>query len=233
MAKKLIFWLTKKTEYNKFSEEFSSTRKTPLSEFSLLKEHLQNAKKVLYVGCGNGRNIPLLQELGAEVIGLDASEGLLEEAKKNVMNNNFVHAKAESLPFNEESFDGVVAFASLHHLTNKKHRQKAFSEVFRVLESGGVFCGTVWNLFQKRFDKNEKQAKTRALFLPWWNKNDFLIPWGQKKLPRLYYRFSPKELEKILKESGFCDIEIFSQKEKGEKGKPLEGKNICFVAKKQ
>jgi N-acetylglucosaminyldiphosphoundecaprenol N-acetyl-beta-D-mannosaminyltransferase len=232
------FWLTKKTAYNDFSGEFSQTRKIPLPEFSLFEEALKDAKKILYIGCGNGRNIPLLAKKNREVVGLDASEGLLEEAKKNsnlqsqASHLKFVHGFAENLPFQNEEFDAVVAFASLHHITSKKKRKKAFSEAYRVLKKDGVFLGTVWNLFQKRFAEHEKKAKKRARFLPWWNENDFFIPWGQQKLPRLYYRFSADKLENILQKSGFLQIETFGQKENGKKGGVYEGKNICFVGKK-
>lgn len=242
-----MFWLTKKTAYNHFSEEFSQTRKIPLPEFSLFEEELKNAKKILYIGCGNGRNIPLLQKNGAEVVGLDASEGLIEEAKKNVGNEpapieadlrgrdhsvTFVHGFAEDLPFENEEFDGIVAFASLHHITNTKKRETAFKEAFRVLKKNGTFLGTVWNLYQGRFAEHEKKAKMRARFLPWWKKNDFLIPWGKQKIPRLYYRFSTEELQKLLEKNGFEKIDIFSQNKEKEKTHPYGGMNICFVGKK-
>lgn len=242
----MYFWLTKKTAYNDFFKEFSQTRKTPLPEFSLFINFLfppneqreKNAKKILYIGCGNGRNIPLLQKNGAKIYALDASEELLKEAKKNIRNGcnhsvKFIHGYAEKLPFANETFDAVIAFASLHHIGSKKKREKAFSEAFRVLKKNGVFLGTVWNLHQKQFEKYKKKAKKRALFLPWWSENDFCIPWGKQKLPRLYYRFSARELENLLKRSGFTTLSVFSQNEHMEKTEPYGGKNICFFAKKE
>jgi len=231
----LRFWITKQTAYDRFSQDFSQTRKTPLPEFSLFEKYLspeRKKKNILYIGCGNGRNIPLLQKYGT-VTGIDASEQLLLEAKKNIGGDvALVHGDAACLPFAKNRFDVVVAFASLHHMTSEKKRKKAFSEAFRVLKPDGVFLGTVWNLHQKRFMEQKKNARLRALFLPWWRKNDYVIPWGQKKIPRMYHCFSVQSLENMLQKSGFRHVSCFSQKDM-KKAPPHAGKNICFVAYKK
>jgi len=49
-------------------------------------------------------------------------------------NITFVSGAAESLPFENGSFDTVIASLSLHHWQNK---QKGLREAFRVLKDGG------------------------------------------------------------------------------------------------
>ncbi len=227
----LKFWLTKRTSYDAFAEEFAQTREKPWPEADIFRELITLEMEVLDAGCGNGRNIPLLTAAGATVTGVDASVELLAHARKQNTNAKLIQGQVEALPFSMNSFDAVFSTAVLHHLPNHKLRILVFFEAIRVLKPGGIFTGTVWNLRQERFVDTRKQAKRRTKYLLWWKSEDLVIPWGEKRLPRLYHTFSPKSLQAYLKQAGFTDIELFSVVD-GKKAAVLDGKNICFVAKK-
>jgi ubiquinone/menaquinone biosynthesis C-methylase UbiE len=97
-------------------------------------------KKVLDAGCGTGRNIQLLLNLGARrVIGVDLTPKLLDFAKKKFKNNKkielFKHNLEERLPFKNESFDVIVCCKTLPHISNIKQTLNEFN---RVLKKGGV-----------------------------------------------------------------------------------------------
>ena len=93
-------------------------------------EEVVKGKKVADIGCGYGRNRPIVEKLGGEWIGVEPFEG----------GNHTVVASAEDLPFEDNSFDVVVMDAVLEHIPDVG---AAFSEVGRILKPGGVFIGYV------------------------------------------------------------------------------------------
>lgn len=115
-----------------------------------LLEMLKGVKgmKVLDLGCGTGRMTKKLLELGAEVVGVDVSEEMLNVARKKCRGAEFVLGDSANLPFGEGEFDLVVASFLIVHL---KGLEKSFDEVYRVLKPGGVFIVT--NVNQRKAPK--------------------------------------------------------------------------------
>lgn len=87
-------------------------------------------KRVVDVGCGYGRNRPIVEGVGGEWVGVEPFEG----------GAHTVVGSAEDLPFEDASFDVVVMDAVLEHVPDV---DAAFGEVARVLRPGGVFVGYV------------------------------------------------------------------------------------------
>lgn len=86
---------------------------------------------VLDVGCGRGRLIRLLRDLGVAVVGFDASPTMLRAAP-----GPRVREDAGALPFTDESFQGAAALYMLYHLPDP---QVTLAECHRVLKPGGLF----------------------------------------------------------------------------------------------
>ena len=97
-------------------------------------------KRILDLGCGQGELSIMLTRLGAEVIGVDLGEKLVELSKEiariNEVECSFRVANITDLPFDDESFDFVVGIGILHHLPVKGLRD-AVDEGHRVLKPGG------------------------------------------------------------------------------------------------
>jgi SAM-dependent methyltransferase len=92
--------------------------------------------RVLDAGCGGGRTSAWLVEQGAEVIGFDTSEELLRLARDRLPSAAFVHGDlAEPLPFENSTFDVVVASLVMHYL---RDWAPTLRELRRVLRPGGV-----------------------------------------------------------------------------------------------
>jgi ubiquinone/menaquinone biosynthesis C-methylase UbiE len=95
--------------------------------------------RILDVACGPGVVTAAVASEAAEVVGLDATEAMLDRARKRaegagLSKVSFTTGNAESLPFDDNSFDGVVNRAALHHFENPA---AAVNEMFRVLKPGG------------------------------------------------------------------------------------------------
>jgi ubiquinone/menaquinone biosynthesis C-methylase UbiE len=99
--------------------------------------------RCLDLGCGTGVFVPLLDELGWTVVGVDLSDDQLRVARERVgdIAEALLPADAQSLPFEDRSFDAVTA-ALVY--TDIDRYDLALLEVARVLRPGGrlVHVGT-------------------------------------------------------------------------------------------
>ncbi len=102
--------------------------------------------RIIDLGCGTGRySEPLSVHFRADVIGIDPSEKMLEEARKKSSRSTviFKQASGEKLPIEERSTDMVFMSMVFHHLADSGHTAH---ECHRVLRDGGYVCirnGTV------------------------------------------------------------------------------------------
>ena len=95
-------------------------------------------KRVLDIGCGEGRFSRLLTRLEADVTGVDLTEPLLERARKLAAGSErYVVGDAESLPlFPDDRFDMAVSYIVLVDLMDYRASIEA---AYRVLKPGGRF----------------------------------------------------------------------------------------------
>lgn len=94
--------------------------------------------RVLDAGCGQGTHSRELLRRGARVTGLDGSTGLLDVARQRLGPDVALHHGdlADPLPFEDGSFDVVLASLVLHYLHDW---HPTLSEFHRVLVPGGRF----------------------------------------------------------------------------------------------
>ncbi len=100
-------------------------------EAKYIYQELKDYQKILDVGCGIGSFEQKLLDLN--IIGLDNSTEMLEEARKK-SNKTFVLGNAENLPFKDSSFNAVFYVATLEFLDNYK---MAIQEAKRVTKPNG------------------------------------------------------------------------------------------------
>jgi len=89
--------------------------------------------RTLDLGCGTGRNLPLLPP-DARAVALDPSPEALQRARRRAPAVPLVQARAEALPFRDGTFDTVLSglvFCSVGEPS------RGLAEVRRVLRPGG------------------------------------------------------------------------------------------------
>ena len=112
-------------------------------------------KNVLEVGCGMGSVSQLMALYGANVTAIDLTSRAVQNTKKrfeilkqrypsleNLKKTRILEANAESLPFEENSFDFVISWGVIHHSPNT---QRCLNEISRVLKKGGQTSGMVYH----------------------------------------------------------------------------------------
>jgi ubiquinone/menaquinone biosynthesis C-methylase UbiE len=167
----------------------SSTRQfiPPLLDLAEISEKMS----ILDVGCGPGYVSAAAAEHGAIPIGLDFSEEMIAIAKKKFPRIQFRQGDAQSLPFQDATFDRVVANFALLHLANPA---RACAEAARVLKPGGRFAFTTWaKISENPFVKLVDDAIRAHANL------DVDLPPG----PPHYLFESEEEFRKALERAGF------------------------------
>ena len=94
----------------------------------------QAGEFVLDLGCGDGQLTERVVALGSHVLGVDASAEMVAAARARGI--EATHGNAESLPFQEATFDAVFSNAALHWV---RDQNAMMGEVHRVLKPGGRF----------------------------------------------------------------------------------------------
>jgi SAM-dependent methyltransferase len=94
-------------------------------------------RRTLDLGCGEGRLSRDLKRLGHTAVGVDRSPTMLAAARSADPTIELHEADAAALPFEEASFDLVIAFMSLQDIEDLAG---AVAEAGRVLGPRGHFC---------------------------------------------------------------------------------------------
>jgi ubiquinone/menaquinone biosynthesis C-methylase UbiE len=230
-----------KADYSKIAPDFSRTRNKYWEEMRGFAKRLAPGDRVLDLGCGNGRLYEVLQDLSISYLGVDNSRELIDFAKKRWNENEkrkFLVGDATDLAWwKGEKYNAVFMIAVLHHVPGKELRKKVFENAAKILEPGGFFIMTNWNLFEGKYPgyilKNilRKIAGRRKLDF-----TDALIPWkdagtGEVMAERYFHAFTLRELDRLVKEAGLEIVENFYSLG-GEKSRFWQGKNIVTIAKK-
>jgi len=94
-------------------------------------------KKVLDIASGEGYGSNLISEYATTVIGIDISEEAIIHSQSTYKkeNLNFRQGSALDIPLENSSFDVVISFETLEHISD---HQKMMSELKRVLKPDGI-----------------------------------------------------------------------------------------------
>ncbi|MDD5184115.1 MAG: arsenite methyltransferase [Paludibacter sp.] len=111
------------------------------TQFATIKE----GDSVLDLGSGAGNDCFVARAIVGEkgkITGIDFTDAMLEKARRNVeklgfVNVEFIQGDIEEMPLENNQFDVIVSNCVLNLVPDKN---KAFSEMYRVLKPEGHFC---------------------------------------------------------------------------------------------
>lgn len=109
---------------------------------AVVRDLLPFGGTVLDVGAGTGALAGWIQRAGYDVVGVDASTGMLVEALRNGVGAVFA-AYASALPFEDGVFDLALSVATMHHLETPERVASTIAEMGRVVRPGGYVL--IWD----------------------------------------------------------------------------------------
>lgn len=214
--------------YNSHATSFATTRNKFWRDGEYIAQLLPQQGRILDVGCGNGRLTTFLS-LDVDYTGVDNAENIIKIAQKQYANDNrtFAVGSMMELPFADNSFDCVIACASLHHVPGYAAQLQSLQEMHRVLQADGFLVCTVWNLRHPHY---------RELYK--FTEEDFEKNGGDMEVPykadgaithRFVHAFTEEELETLLVDAGFTTFSIQGIHE-GVVGDTSSGSNFLVLA---
>ena len=184
-----------------WEEYYSVLRKLPdwlkkpvpfiVDSLSLLKEH--EARIVLDLGCGVGRNSIYLGKEGFGVIGVDISRSALKKAKawakiEGVPSVTVLRCSMTNLPFVRQTFHAVISVSVIHHAA-KEDIKEAIDEIQKVLKDNGLFIANLLSTDDYRYGSGLKIEDGTFQIL-----EDFEV----KQFKEIHHFFSQKEVQTLL-----------------------------------
>ena len=223
--------------YETFAGAFAATRRRIQPGIRRVLGDFPRSGRWLDLGCGSGALALEWIRLKRKGLyhGLDFSTGLLAEAEKVLegvaltkgLRVKFGQADLTSMDwtkrFKPGSFDGILAFAVLHHIPGEELRLGLLKQIRDLLKPKGIFIHSEW-----QFQYSEKLMKR---CLPWEfigltsedvELGDTLMDWRyalEDQKERVGYRyvhlFTRAELEALVEEAGFRIIDEFESDGEG------------------
>ncbi len=115
-------------------------------------------KKILELGCGQGRDSIFFASNNIDVVALDSSKVAIDALsnftnEKNLSLRPMIHNANEGIPFDDSSFDAVYAHMFFNMRFGDEKLEFLFLEVKRVLSEDGL------NFFSVRSDHDAMYRK--------------------------------------------------------------------------
>lgn len=133
---KYDFWAYIYNQY--WGARYCKTNLPPFEKL-LQKYHIRQGANILDLYCGTGHMAQYLIEQGYQVTGVDISEAMLQYARDNAPNAQFIldDARFFNLP---PTFDAVISpSGSLNHMMTIEEMQQVFTNVYNALLNNRVF----------------------------------------------------------------------------------------------
>lgn len=132
------------SSYDRIAEEYTARiagelEHKPLDRMLLddFAARFRGAGSVCDLGCGPGHVARYLHDRGVDILGIDLSPGMLEQARKLNPALEFQQGNLLELGVRDGAWVAIVAFYSIVHIP-KTDILQALREMFRVLAPGGL-----------------------------------------------------------------------------------------------
>ena len=128
--------MTQKEYWESVSPTKNFTTPFQVDEFS---KYVSTDDLILDVGCGYGRTLQQLHTIGyTRLMGVDFAQGMISRGKVLYPHLDLRTMEQGTLPFPDESVDGVILFAVITCIWNSDEQQALIREIRRVLKPGGI-----------------------------------------------------------------------------------------------
>jgi len=98
-------------------------------------------KKICDIGCADGRNLVLLNDVGFDAYGVDISEEIIARTRENLgarkLNSELRVGTNSNIPFDNDYFDFLLSWNACYYMGDERDFDRYLQEYSRVLKPGG------------------------------------------------------------------------------------------------
>lgn len=140
----MTIWDNIYKKYKKDGQEYATLQPGLIPEFlNFIQKRDFKIKKVLDIGCGNGKYLIFLKSLGFKTDGIDSSPTAVEMTKEILKDDsNILLADIYKYDLPKEQYDLVISIAAIHHGL-KAQVNRAIKQIYPALLPGGSFFVTL------------------------------------------------------------------------------------------
>jgi ubiquinone/menaquinone biosynthesis C-methylase UbiE len=127
-------------EQEKYWDSVSEEKNFPLPlQMKAFEKHVSREMAILDVGCGYGRTLNKLHDVGFEnLFGVDFSQGMIDRGRRLHPYLDLRKNDGSTLPFEDGTFHAVILIAVLTCIAESEGQHRLISEIERVLEDRGI-----------------------------------------------------------------------------------------------
>lgn len=108
-------------------------------DITIIDQYLNRQSKILDFGCGYGRIIKELSDLGFEnMVGYDTSKALIDRGRRKHNLPIYYIDDSLNLPVNDNSVDCILLFAVLTCIPSNKGQAELIKMLYSKLKTGGI-----------------------------------------------------------------------------------------------
>ncbi|MEH2455998.1 class I SAM-dependent DNA methyltransferase [Nostoc sp.] len=216
----------------------------------LILKNIPEGAHIFDLGCGTGQVAQRLLKRGYQVTGLDSSEGMLNIARENAPDAEFILDDARFFKF-PSTFHAVISTDGvLNYVLSTEELHNALQNVYDALLENGIFAFELYleELCESNWKNNEFSGgvKDDNVWVDIWSydpKNKI----GQKDTTRFelkngnwqrldksfYLKLYPQtEIKLALEKVGFTEVNIYDINQDLGVDKDKESETACFVCRK-
>lgn len=136
---------------------------SPMVAKFLRRARRGDGRRVLDIGCGEGRHTIAFGQAGYRAVGLDFQSGALQRARTAIRTRRaettcrLARGDVFALPFRHETFDVVLDYGCLHHV-RRSDTPRYLAQVVPLLKPGGHF---LLSCFSTKFKHDPTERRTR------------------------------------------------------------------------
>lgn len=125
----------------------------------VMKDRYLKSDCILDAGCGNGRNLTFMHNLGLNIEGCDINEQSIYKLKTAFPHIKLKIAELSELPYSTNTFNHLICNAVLHFANDDNHFLKMIDELHRVLQPNGTLFIRMTSIFGLESEVIQKKGQ--------------------------------------------------------------------------